>query len=238
MEMNKEVFEMKKAVYKAESHHNLEHLAVGIVHEIRNPLTTIKGFLQLLKPYLKEVGKEHYADVILEEINRTNDIVFEFLNAAKREIKSVPVFTLNKVIMDMALLFESEAALKNVEIITSLTDQDISLNIPVHQFKQVIVNLMKNAIEAIDESQIRIIHISTQNDGNSASISISDSGCGMTEEMMNNLFIPFYSTKEKGTGVGLYVCKQIIEDYGGSLKVTSSLGEGTIFTITFPMYTN
>lgn len=232
MDLKKEGLDMKTAIIKPEI---LEHWAVGIVHEIRNPLTTIKGFLQLLKPYLIEAGKEQYADVILDEINRTNEIVYEFLNSAKREINLSESISLNKILKDMVLLFESEAVLKNVAVITTLTNQDISLRIPANHLKQVLMNLMKNAMDAMVASHNRIIHISTNKDDLSASISMTDTGCGMTDEVIKSLFTPFYSTKEKGTGVGLCVCKQIIEDYGGSIHVNSIIGKGSTFIVTFPI---
>lgn len=235
MDLKKEDIEMKIAVNEAESSITLERSAIAIVHEIRNPLTTIKGFLQLLKPHLKEAGKEQYADVILDEIKRTNEIVDEFLQYARREVGLNNETPLNKIVEDIILLFDSEAFLKNVEITATLTNEDTALKISANHLKQVLTNLIKNAIEALDESQTRIIHLSTQNNGERATIEITDSGCGMSEEMIKNLFTPFYSSKEKGTGVGLCVCKQIIEDYGGSILVKSTIGNGTTFSITFPI---
>lgn len=234
--LEKTVEEMKDAAQAVDHHHNIETLAAGIAHEIRNPLTTVKGFLQLLKPYLRELGKEQYADVALEEINRANDIIYEFLNAAKPQSDFIQEISLNKLVHDIVILYESEAILRNIQIITSLSASDISIHIPSNQLKQVLINILKNAMEAIDENldQNRLIIVSTEI-SEKAFIRITDSGCGMTKDVLNKLFIPFFSTKEKGTGIGLSVCKKIIEENGGSLHVKSEQGHGTTFTISLPI---
>ncbi|XJZ28943.1 ATP-binding protein [Bacillota bacterium Lsc_1132] len=235
--LEKTVEEMRGAAQTVDHHHNIENLAAGIAHEIRNPLTTVKGFLQLLKPHLKELGKEQYAEVALEEINRANDIIFEFLNAAKPQTDVSKDSSLNKLVQDIVILYESEAILRNIEMITSLSSFDVSIPIAPKQLKQVLINILKNAMEAIDESldSNRIISISTIINSGNASIHISDSGCGMTNEVLNHLFMPFYSTKEKGTGIGLSMCKKIIEENGGTIHVESEVHKGTTFRITFPI---
>lgn len=237
--IEKTVEEMKNAANTVDRQKTIENLAAGIAHEIRNPLTTVKGFLQLLKPYLIELGKVEYADVALEEINRANNIIYEFLNAAKPQSRLIQDISLNKVVKDIAILFESEAILKNIQIFTHFSSRDISINIPTNQLKQVLINLIKNAMEAIDENheKERKINILTQTDAKYASIDIKDSGCGMTKEHIKNLFMPFYSTKTNGTGIGLSVSKKIIEDHGGSINVKSTVGKGTTFTISLPVNT-
>lgn len=236
MDQIKKRLTMEFDVNEVRHHDNLELSAVEIVHEIRNPLATIKGFIQLLQPYLKEAGKEQYAEVVLSEINRTNDIIYEFLDAARRENNHVTnKISLNNIVKEVNIFFECEAILRNIQLITTLTDQEVTLSIPPNYLKQILINLVKNAMEAMVESPIRIVHISTYYNDEMVSIEVTDSGCGMTDEMIKNLFTPFYTTKEKGTGVGLSFCKERIEEYGGSIHVNSRIGKGSAFTILFPI---
>ncbi|NHM31006.1 ATP-binding protein [Neobacillus terrae] len=236
--LEKSVEVLKEAAIKAERRDNIENLAAGIAHEIRNPLTTVKGFIQLLKPYLKEIGKEQYADIALEEINRANSIIFEFLNAAKPEVEARHKRSVNHLVKDIAMLYESEAILRNIHIQTILDVEDINLKIDTNQLKQVLINMIKNSMEAFEESTgtaaERLIVLLTRVTKDIATISIKDNGSGMSPETIKNLFLPFYTTKEKGTGIGLSVCKKIIEENGGTIQVDSLPGTGTIFKLCFP----
>jgi signal transduction histidine kinase len=217
---------------------NIEKLAAGIAHEIRNPLTTVGGFIQLLKPYLIEIGKGQYAEIALEELNRANQIIFEFLNASKPSENQQKPLSLNKLVKDTSLLYESEASLKNISIVNQFDRKDIKIIGNDKQLKQVLINLLKNAMEAIEERPEKDhkgrINYYTLTDGDIASIVIEDNGCGISERNLQNLFLPFYTSKETGTGIGLSVCKKIIEDHNGSIKVESTNGIGTIFRLEFP----
>jgi signal transduction histidine kinase len=210
--------------------------AAEIAHEIRNPLTTIKGFLQLIKPYLKEIGKDHYADAALDEINRANDIIYDYLNLAKPIPNQIQETSLTKTVKDLSLVFEGEATLKNIQIVHLLPNRDIPVNIPSNLLKQVLMNLIKNACESFYEEQPseRKIIISIHEKPEFFSIDIVDNGCGMTDETMKKLFNPFYSTKNDGTGIGLCICRKIIEAHGGFLEVNSSPGKGSKFSISIP----
>ncbi|MHC0035530.1 ATP-binding protein [Pseudoneobacillus sp. C159] len=235
--INETVEQIQQATITNQHYQTIDKLAAGLAHEIRNPLTTVGGFIQLLKPYLKEIGKEQYADIALDELKRANRIIYQFLNESKPAKETTKPISLNKLVEDLSILFESEAILKNVEIITNVSDVEIEIIGNEVQLKQVLVNLLKNAMEAIDAKKEQLpgwIRLHTRAYQNKALFVIEDNGCGMNDETKQNLFLPFHTTKEAGTGIGLSLCKKIIEDHNGSISVISTEGHGTIFQIDFP----
>ncbi|WP_197072779.1 ATP-binding protein [Bacillus sp. B-jedd] len=231
-DMEKQAEEIKAGKVYSE---DLERLAAGIAHEIRNPLTTVKGFIQLLKPELKEMGKEQYANVAIEEINRANTIIGEFLSATKPSARIRQKTSVNKLVKDVIMLYESESILRNIKLIPLFDEKDYSYQLDAPRMKQVLINLLKNAMEAIEVSENnakREIKITTHAEPDSFSICIEDSGCGMDPGVLSQLFSPFYSTKSYGNGIGLNVCRKIIEDHNGTITVQSHAGQGSNFCIT------
>jgi signal transduction histidine kinase len=215
-------------------------LAAGIAHEIRNPLTTVKGFIQLIQPYLVDMGKETYATIALDEIARADEIIFQFLNAAKPQQNQKMRNQIDPIVRDVVLLFESEALLQNIQLETHYNCYDSLVFLDGKQLKQVLINLIKNAMEAIDTHKASArgkLVVSTKKEHGFAYIIIEDNGMGMKEETLKNLFVPFFTTKKTGTGIGLSVCKQIIEDHGGDIIVISKQHKGTTFQIKLPLIT-
>lgn len=213
-------------------------LAAGIAHEIRNPLTTVKGFIQLIKPYLSEIGKEQYANIALDEINRANEIICEFLSAAKPQENKKTEISLNNLIKQMAILFEGEAQLQNIKLSIQSSDANPSVLADSRQIKQVLVNIIKNALEAIQNERTcdGRIRLRTEADAAKAYIIVEDNGPGMTQETIEHLFLPYYSTKANGTGIGLPISKDIIEEHGGSIFIHSQPGNGSVFKIELPLF--
>ncbi|TCS95809.1 ATP-binding protein [Hazenella coriacea] len=230
--------EIEKLTFHYENLSTIGKLAASVAHEIRNPLSTVKGFVQLLQPQLIEMEKGHYAEIALSEIDRANDIIYEFLNATKPPTSSKERVAISQLLEEMILFCQSEATMRNCQI--RLTGQPIntSLWIDVKQIKQVILNLIKNALDAIEESASKgngWIEISTHAFEHNIEIWIEDNGHGMDSYTQTNLFSPFFTTKTTGTGIGLAVCKKIIENHHGKIRVTSTLGVGTIFKISLPL---
>jgi signal transduction histidine kinase len=236
--INETVTQIQQVTLTNQHYHTIEKLAAGMAHEIRNPLTTVAGFLQLLKPYLKEIGKEQYADIALDELKRANHIIYQFLNESKPNQTETHSISLNKLVNDISFLYRSEAILRNIEIITDLSDVDIEIIGNEMQLKQVLVNLVKNAMEAIEAKRNEHpgwIKLHTRMENQTASITIEDNGCGMDSGILRNLFLPFHTTKETGSGIGLCVSKRIIEELNGTITVNSTEGKGTIFQVAFPL---
>lgn len=208
-------------------------LATGLAHEIRNPLTTIKGFIQLLKPELQSLGKQEFADVALEELNRANSLLSEFLSVLKPNSSQKKALSINSLANSMLNLYSSEATLRNIEISADLPEEEFLVLADEYSIKQVMVNLLKNAIEAVEGAEKSSIKMVVEKEENFVHFSVIDNGNGIEDFSLRKLFTPFYTTKEDGTGIGLAISKQIIEDHGGNINVTSEPGR-TVFTFTLP----
>jgi len=216
----------------------LGKIAASIAHEIRNPLTSIRGFIQLLKPYLETIGKQEYARIILSEIDRANDIIFEFLNSSKPSAPMKQHISVGMLLKESTLLFESEANMKGCELHFEIYDPVMQVAIDVKQIKQVILNILKNSMDAIQDSgdeRKGLIQVTANRENRYAVIRIRDNGKGMERSTMARLFDPFFTTKQDGTGLGLSVSYRIIRNHGGTIQVDSRLNEGTEFIIYLPL---
>ncbi|WP_424768452.1 ATP-binding protein [Paenibacillus sp. sgz302251] len=208
-------------------------IAAGTAHEIRNPLTGIKGFISLLSEKYKDSKDQYYFSLIQTEVDRINAIVSELLIIGKPAVASSEIVAINNVLKEMIPLIESEARMYNVELSVRLTMEPDYVNISRDHLKQIVLNLVKNALEAM-ETGGRLSIVSERAE-NHALIKIIDTGQGMSPEVVKGLFIPFFTKKENGTGLGLVVSKRILDSYRGELLVDSEEGIGTQMTIRIPL---
>ncbi|MCY9203406.1 PAS domain-containing protein [Bacillus atrophaeus] len=206
-------------------------LAAGIAHEIRNPLTAIKGFLQLMKPTME--GNEHYFDIVFSELSRIELILSELLMLAKPQQHAFKEhLNLKKLISEVTALLETQANLNGIFIKTAFKRDSIFINGDQNQLKQVFINLIKNAVESMPDGGT--VEIDTTEDEHSVHVTIKDEGEGIPEKVLKRIGEPFLTTKEKGTGLGLMVTFNIIENHQGTIQVDSKPEKGTAFKISFP----
>ena len=210
-------------------------MAAGICHEIRNPLQSVRGFVQLLQEQNKcNQDVCAYTEIVISEINRINSIIKEFLQLARPSETRFERKDLNCLVRDVTMLVNSEAILRDVEIEEVYGNKIPFLMLDEPRMKQVLINLISNALAAIPCSGT--IKLATYYDFhfNEARITVSDNGVGMDAETIGNIGSPFFTTKEEGTGLGLAVSYRIVQDHGGRIQVESILGKGTTFTIILP----
>ncbi|WP_052144660.1 ATP-binding protein [Halalkalibacter okhensis] len=222
--------ETEKLVIRSEKLSLTGQFAAGIAHEIRNPLTSIKGFFQLIK---ESNNKEIYYKIIEEELDKIEHVSNEMLILAKPHSESRHWYEVLTLINDVKMLLETQAILKNISIRTEFKTDDLQINCEDTKIKQVLINLIKNAIEVMDEGTITITARKTNS---RAILSVTDEGPGISKENLEKIGEPFYTTKPKGTGIGLLVCQKIIESHQGLLSIESQEGVGTTFTIELPLH--
>ncbi|MBD1383313.1 PAS domain-containing protein [Metabacillus arenae] len=205
-------------------------LAAGIAHEIRNPLTAIKGFLQLMQPDQKK--KKQYFDIVFSELSRIELILSELLLLAKPQQTVAQSIDMKVLLHDVSTLLETQANLNNVVIEQEFAGSELWLDCDPNQMKQVFINLIKNAIDSMKSGGTVKIVCRKQRD--CLLIQVADEGEGISKEILKKIGEPFFTTKEKGTGLGLMITFKIIENHKGTVKIDTEKGKGTTFTICFP----
>lgn len=228
----KEVLELNSIAMHNDKMQALGRLSAGIAHELRNPLTSIKAFIDLI-PYKFEDKefRNQFAQILPKEINRLNDLISSLLDFSKPTNPKPSLINLNNVLFEVLTLLKLKIKEKNINIIKLNTD--ISFYADESQTKQILINIILNCIDAIDyDGEIEIK--GTLSDSK-ASIIIKDNGVGIPKDMLNNLFDPFYTSKKDGYGIGLSVTDRLIKENKGTIKLISQVDIGTEVTIDMPL---
>ncbi len=224
---------VQEFIHQSEKLRLVGQLAAGAAHEIRNPLTVIYGFMQLLQQRLSEEERnQYYLPLILQEIERVNLIVTEFLLLSKPSCPNYREVTLHEVLSSILPLMKAEASLHGIEIVDRY-EKEVRLHVDVEQLKQILLNLMKNSVEAMKQGGL--LTVESSHDDTHVHICVRDTGDGIPAEYLNRIFEPFFSLKEEGTGLGLPISRRMVENHGGEMRINSQQGAGTEIVISLPI---
>ncbi|QGQ93985.1 PAS domain S-box protein [Paenibacillus psychroresistens] len=208
-------------------------LAAGVAHEIRNPLTALKGFTRLLQ---KELGdKFHYLSIMQSELERINTIVNEFMSLSKPHLSHFSDGNISTILQGVVSILDTQAILRNVIITLKDSNVKSTLYCNENQLKQVFINIITNAMDAMPKGGQIYITIQLTDDAKLL-IRIQDEGQGISEDIIRKIGEPFFTTKDTGTGLGLMICHRIVEAHGGKINLTSQVNVGTTVDILFPLF--
>ena len=223
---------LTKELNRLEKLHVIGQMAGGICHEMRNPITVIRGYLQMMLQKKDFWQAKQNIEFMISELDRANSIITDFLAIAKRdsEYADFQVTNLNNIINRLYPLIKADAVQQDKKILLDLTDKAY-IYAKESELKQLILNLVRNALDASSPGQNVII--STVKSEHKVMLKIKDSGTGIAPQILKNLGTPFLTTKKEGTGLGLAICYAIAERHQATIDVATSK-QGTVFTVIFP----
>lgn len=230
----KDITEQKKTdelLRQSEKLSVVGQLAAGVAHEIRNPLTALKGFVKLMM--YSEHSFPKYLAIMKEELERIELIVSELLMLSKPQTTYLRCMNLKEVLEEVQALIGTQAIMKNIDIQLEAEGDLFPVYCDPNQIKQIFINFIKNGIEAMNQEGVIRIHISDA-PHHFVRVKIIDQGCGIPEDKLPRLGEPFFTTKEGGTGLGLMVSQKIIEHHGGTMSIRSQVNVGTTVEVSFP----
>jgi signal transduction histidine kinase len=214
------------------------NFSMMIAHELKNPLGIIKGSVDIIaKDGTKAKVRDTMIEYIQDEVKRLNRLVEDFLSFARPNPAHKSLININQMITRIINLIPiPEFKEKEISLNVQLSKEISEVNIDEHQINQAIVNLINNAIQAIPEKGEIILK--TGKSGNGILITIMDTGIGIPDEEKEKVFEPFFTKKQRGTGLGLAVVKKIIDNHRGEIKITNRENGGTAFSLWLPMNMN
>ena len=230
-----QLLETEEQLRRADRLSALGELSAGMAHEIRNPLGSIRGTAEILRSGTDRNDKRYeFAEILVKEVDRLEGVVRDFLNFARPSqavLKSVPVCD---ALREVVTLTRQQAIRNNVAVTLAGMDAPRMVSGDFEQYKQVFLNLVLNALQAMPDGGT--LDISCYETGDNLCIAFADSGPGIPVELQDRIFNPFFTTRHDGTGLGLAITHRIIDGHGGKLSVASTPGEGAKFTVELPIW--
>lgn len=229
---------------RMESLASLTNLAASVAHEIKNPLGSISIHIQLIEKIIQKAREnnnqliddekiEKYLDISTEEIERLNKIIVDFLFAVRPISAHLELIDIHALLKNFLPFFEAELSEKKIQLEVSIPSGEQKLFIDEKLFKQVLINLIQNAMDVLPSGGC--IKISGEIDNGNYVLFVKDDGKGISNEAIHKIFEPYFTTKLTGTGLGLTMVYKIIKEFSGDIIVSSKIGEGTVFKITIPL---
>lgn len=214
-------------------------LAASLAHEVRNPLGSIKGTAEILQDdYSREHPNYQFLQILIKEVDRLNHVIENFLSLARPKSAAICDVNLQEAVNSVVHIVSAKARKEKVAIECHLPHQPIHIKADENKFRQVLLNLLLNAMAASDNGDRISIDSRIENhDAKKAylELSVADTGSGIPESELKNIFNPFYTTKEHGTGLGLPITKRITEEYNWDLSIQSRVAEGTEVVVRIPL---
>lgn len=230
-----EIRHLKEEIERNQRLAAVGRLAAGVAHEIRNPLSSIKGFATYFKERYREVPEDQKtAEIMIQEVERLNRVIGQLLEIARPvSIQKRPT-SIQTLIKHSLKVIEGDTQMRGIKIDTTIPPEIGEVLVDPDRIKQVLLNLYLNAIEAMEQGGTLSVEVLQDKDSKNVQIHISDTGTGIREQNLTHIFDPFFTTKSSGTGLGLAIVHNIIASHKGEVKVTSRLGQGTMVTIVLP----
>ena len=226
---------LEAQVQRAERLAAVGEMAAGLAHEVRNPLMSIRGFAQLLQEDAVNKSQKEYLEIIVRETERMNSLIDQLLYYARPGVNRVQKVEVNPVVENVRKLVESQTRSRNIQLTTRLKKDVPPVACDREQLKQVLLNIVINAIQAVeDNGRIRISSEANRERG-CVEVAVEDNGAGILREHQERIFDPFFTTKEQGTGLGLSVAFRLMETWGGTIRVESVKDQGSRFVLSFPL---
>jgi two-component system sensor histidine kinase HydH len=218
---------------------HLEKMAAGVAHEVRNPLSSIKGFATLLGSKFKDGSQEHEAaNLLVHEAERLNRSITELLNYARPTTLKKEKINLGDLVSSSLKLVSSDAQALGVKTSLEIDSEVPEIEADMDRINQVLLNLYLNGLQAMEDSdREKELKVSVQSDDKEGGvrIEVQDNGQGIPQEFIDKVLDPYFTTKSEGTGLGLALAYKIIDEHNGTIRFKSTEGQGTVVSVTIPV---